>query len=284
MCTYFTPQNFHDRLFTDDGFDKNFLLKWMNQKCLWQIVQYTPATWAAENGHLEVLKYLVEHGAHIEKYAICIAAGRGYLNVVQYLYRKIPKDDRVEYAAEAIPYAAMNGHLDIIKYLYKENENLDIHLRQCLFTADNNGAIRYAARNGHLEVVKYLIKHKADVKADNNYAICMASERGHLEVVKYFAEHGADVTARCNKPIHVASENGHWEIVKYLVEHGANPTCVDGKALVVAVRMQRTEVVEYLLSLDVYSTEMVRQLDSTNSTISTMLKGYEHYPMIKGIR
>ena len=97
------------------------------------------------NGHLDIVKYLVENGA----------------------------DANVNYA---LKWASMNGHLEVIKYLVEHGADI---------TADGNHALRWASRNGHLEVVKYLVEHGADVTAVDNYAIRWASENGYIEIVEY---------------------------------------------------------------------------------------------------
>ena len=74
---------------------------------------------AAELGHLEIVKYLVEMGTQVN-------ACNNY----------------------AIIFAAKNGHLDIVKYLY--NNGADV-------CAQHNRAIRYATTEGHLSIVKFLI-------------------------------------------------------------------------------------------------------------------------------
>src|SRR5690606_34115855 len=71
--------------------------------------------YAASNGHLEVVKYLVGLGADIH-------ANNEY----------------------ALRWAAENGHLEMVKYLV--GLGADIHV-------DNEQALRGAAESGHLEVV-----------------------------------------------------------------------------------------------------------------------------------
>ena len=101
--------------------------------------------WAARNGHLDVVKFLVT----------------------------LPKVDASAYDNYAIRWAAANGHLDVVKYL-ASLPNVDA-------SANNNYAIYWAAKNGHLEVVKFLVTlSKVDVSADDNYAIRYAVIGNHL--------------------------------------------------------------------------------------------------------
>jgi ankyrin repeat protein len=86
--------------------------------------------YAAANGHLDVVKYLVEKGAYI--HAIYDATLR---------------------------VSAENGHLDIVKYLIENGAN--IH-------AGNDYALRFAVYNGHLDVVKCLIENGANLEIIRN--------------------------------------------------------------------------------------------------------------------
>ena len=83
------------------------------------IVQYNGHL---KDGHLEVVVYLVEHGANIH-------ADNDY----------------------AIRLASENGHLEVVRYLVEHGA--DIH-------ANNDYAIRLASENGHLEVVRYLSRKR----------------------------------------------------------------------------------------------------------------------------
>jgi len=74
--------------------------------------------WASENGHLNLVKVLLENGADVHA-----------------------KDDC------ALMRASNNGHLDVVKVLLKNGA--DVH-------ADNDCALRWASENGHLNLVDLL--------------------------------------------------------------------------------------------------------------------------------
>ena len=142
--------------------------------------------WASKNGHLEIVKYLVEQGADI--------------------HTQIDVND-------ALIKAILNGHLEVVRYLIEHGA--DIH-------AQNDSALRWASHNGHLEVVKHLVEHGADVHAEDDHALRLASEHGHLDIVKYLTEHGADVHAENDDALKEAREWGHLEVVKYLESASKN--------------------------------------------------------------
>ena len=73
-----------------------------------------------------------------------MAANNGHLNVVEYL---VDQGANIHVLNDALRYAARNGHLNVVEYLV--NQGADIH-------ANDDEALRFAARNGRLNVVEYL--------------------------------------------------------------------------------------------------------------------------------
>jgi ankyrin repeat protein len=112
------------------------------------------------------------------------AAENGYLEVVKYLHDDI-KDISVNTSGyNAVKWASYYGHLEVVKYLHQNGADI---------TAENNFAVRLAAYRGHLEVVKYLHQNGANIIDRNNYTIRWAAGNGHLKVVKYLRDNGADI-------------------------------------------------------------------------------------------
>ena len=145
------------------------LLKWAREekKCEWdsgtinraahhgnlEMVKYCVANecpndewacaFAAENGHLECLKYLREEvKAPWGSATAAWAAKNGHLHILEYLVeRKYDKYD--EYACER---AAKYGHLDCLKYL-----------RETAKAPWDSWAVRRAHENNHPECLQYLL-------------------------------------------------------------------------------------------------------------------------------
>ena len=109
--------------------------------------------YSVNNGHFEIVKYLITHGAN----------------------------DNNEYT---LIESAKNGHLDIVKYLVEHGA--DIH-------TDDDKAFRVSAINGHLDVVKFLIKNGADIHSGDDEALKESIENGHVEVVKSLVTKGVDI-------------------------------------------------------------------------------------------
>ena len=167
-------------------------------------------------GELSLVKFALARGAKIHSYGGDIALGwaaeNGHLHVVKYLVEEckadLSKDDEF-----ALRWASGAGYLDVVKYLVEHGAN--IHERE-------DGALRQASQEGQLEVVKYLLTIGSNIHARDDDAVRMASINGHIEVVKYLVEHGADIHALNNQALRRAKENGHIEIVKYLNEFEKN--------------------------------------------------------------
>ena len=93
--------------------------------------------YAAREGHLEVVKYLINKGSNI--------------NEKDNYGGRIP-----------LHYAAMNEHLEVVKYLINKGANID--------EKDNRGvtALHQAIYWGRLNVVKFLVRNGANIHERNN--------------------------------------------------------------------------------------------------------------------
>jgi ankyrin repeat protein len=106
------------------------------------LLKYFPEVtmdWAAEKGHLEVVKYLHSIGKDCTTRGTTLAAADGHLEVLKYLH-EIGK----EFTTSAMDVACQYGRLEIVKYLHSIGEDCTMYGRD------------YATLNGHREVVEYL--------------------------------------------------------------------------------------------------------------------------------
>ncbi|CAL6382151.1 PREDICTED: similar to predicted protein [Bathycoccus prasinos] len=98
---------------------------------------------AAQNGHLEVLKYLREEvKATWDSCTAVWAAHNGHLHILEYLVER--KYDK--YDERACMWAAVNGHLDCLK-----------HLHETAKAPWDSDAVRYAHKNNQTECLQYLL-------------------------------------------------------------------------------------------------------------------------------
>lgn len=158
---------------------------------------------AAERGHLDIVKLLLQLGAEVNappspsagRTALQAASGGGFGAIVQLLLEQ-------------------GAHVNAPAARYKG------------FTA-----LQGACLQGNLEVVNLLLGAGADLQASGGgydgdaTALHAAAERGHVKIVKKLVGMGADVNASSNRrgqtPIQGAMAGGHAAVVEYLREQGA---------------------------------------------------------------
>lgn len=116
---------------------------------------YTALQWAARNGHIEVAKLLIDHGANIN-----------------------PTDNHVN---TGLILAAREGHTQMLQLFLECGAHVD---------AQGPGGITaliWATLMEHLEIVKLLIASGANIDAENNQgqtALMLAGENGYTEIVE----------------------------------------------------------------------------------------------------
>ncbi len=130
-------------------------------------------TSACYRGHLNIIKYLVEHGVNISVHhnkPLLRACKSGKLEIVKYIVERGVDD------SNALRCASIYNRYEIVKYLVEKG--IDIH-------ADNDIAVRRASELGHMRIVKYLVENGADIHAKNNYALSLAIKNGHTHIENY---------------------------------------------------------------------------------------------------
>jgi ankyrin repeat protein len=163
----------------------------------------------ARQGNLEGVRHALELGAIDHAYggALIIAALNGHLEIVKFL---LENDHYINRHQDlALKNAAHHGHLEIVKFLVKNGAN--IHTDE-----DEVDPLGSAAVRGHLEIVKFLLENGADIHASKDRSLINAALSGHLEIVKFLVENGADIDARNDQALVSAAIRGHLEIVKFL--------------------------------------------------------------------
>ena len=174
----------------------SFLTK--NYKCYFRKIFFNGSTmkYASENGHLHIVKYLIENGCILDVRAIDRASENGHLHVVKFLHENGAPWD--EYACRS---AAGNGHLHLLKYLHENG---------CPWDENTN---YISAEYGELECLKYA--HENGCPWDEE--VCQFSmNKGNLECLKYAHQNGCPLP----ETILIISKSFTLECLKYLYENG----------------------------------------------------------------
>ena len=192
--------------------------------------QETPLHYASD---LDIIKYLMENNndsrepwceKNIHGNApLHFACSNGHLSIVKYLIEEKDCNPSCENNELWTPlhFACIDDHLDIVKYLIKT--------RECDPSCENRNQytpLHDACRRGHLIVARYLIEQElcdpSCKDKDDNTPLLLACVNGEISIVQYLIEekgcdpcYGDNVWG--NTPLHEACINDHPKIVEYLL-------------------------------------------------------------------
>ena len=222
----------------------------------------TPLMFAAEKGHLDVVKYLLANGADVTarargaKTALIFAVNRnkGQQDVITLLLdhgADVNARDRDD--GTPLLKAAEYGNFEIVQCLVEKGADVNAKGKKQGATP-----IREAARAGKLEIVAYLVTKGADVNVQDAKGvtplIAAVHRPANLEVVEYLVGRGADINLGDNDgntPLITAANKGNLAVVEYLVKKNAAVNASNRKgrtALMVAV--PHLDIVKFLVAND----------------------------------
>ena len=186
----------------------------------------TPIHWASEEGHLEVLQYLVQQGADVRipdgmaRTPLHWACYRGHQKCVTYLREMGAHINTTDCEQKTALYLACNlGHLDVVRYLTSEDAN--VHIK----TKYQSTALQVAARNGHLQTVQHLVKCGAKINFENIFnasPLISACTNGHVHVAQYLIKKGAKLHKNILHDFYDKAQ-----VTTLLIENGANLNTVN---------------------------------------------------------
>ncbi len=211
---------------------------------------------AAGQGHIEVVRFLVEQGADLyirnrqDQDALMFAAAGGHLAVAIFLIDRrrghVPPtrvlaglDSYDSGPQTALEWAAYNGHLDMAHLLL---ENIEIGISR-----HPTASLGLAAYRGHLDVGRLLLEygafvdvHPFGIEERGPTPLMLAAYSGQLDMVRLLLDHGADIHYRATYiwrvrevlgfgpvidtaigagALHMALNQGHAEVLRLLLEH-----------------------------------------------------------------
>jgi len=147
-------------------------------------------TQALKDGDLENVKKFVQKGTDVNKESVLYwASYNGHLEVIKYLVENCAVDVCTKHFGCPHPFtnASSNGHFDIVKYFVK------IGIHQYHF----DDAFCEAVVWNHYDVADYLLKHGANVH--DNYLLHLIIENEDLNGIKYLVENGVNVDLALRK-------------------------------------------------------------------------------------
>lgn len=224
----------------------------------------TPISYAAENGHVAIIKVLLDKGAEIEPTPpdhrfspLSLAVMRNHTAAIELLIENgafMEGNNGPMKYGNMVPHitplsiAAHMSHETTVQMLLDKGANLD--------SKDQYGrtALSRAARRGHKAIVDLLLKKGANIESKDNdkeTPLLKAAKNGHASLVMFLLEKGADINSKdemSRTPLWWASEESDAAIVKLLLEKGAHVDPQDDKGIT-PLSLAVTEGDESLVSL-----------------------------------
>ncbi|KAL1505978.1 hypothetical protein ABEB36_005419 [Hypothenemus hampei] len=186
--------------------------------------QETALTLACCGGFTEVADILLKAGADIELGAstpLMEAAQEGHLELVRFLLEYAANVNAVTQTNDtALTYACENGHTDVAELLIQYGADIEHE------SEGGRTPLMKACRAGHLCTVKFLIDKGANVckqTTNNDHTpLSLACAGGHLPVVQLLLENNADPNHKLkdNSTMLIeAAKGGHTTVVQLLLDY-----------------------------------------------------------------
>lgn len=215
VYTDWVAQNIHlvkeksDRIWTRE--DENmYICDYLATNGLLDILKEAPITKyldrsAVQTGQLHVIKWLVESGRTINKHFVFqIAAGRGYLHILEYMQETFPDTDFVGKSDYyAVSTAAGKGMLHVIKWFESVGKMNATAVQVCAATA---------AAFGNFDIVKYVI---STYPIPSPWEVARkAANGGHRSIIQLLSING--LINRAIVPDLIVAAEQHPRIVVWL--------------------------------------------------------------------
>ncbi|WYZ43203.1 hypothetical protein EsH8_VI_000902 [Colletotrichum jinshuiense] len=237
------------------------------------LVYETPINIAIREGHIEIVRHLLDSGAHPslpsyhwQETPLWSACHRGRLEIAQLLYEKAPETvNTPSYAGETpLIMACESGNIQLVKFLLEKGADIQARCsmgRSCVCSAisEDNGAA--------YKIVDLLIQHGLgvdDVVSSIGFTVLgEACQKGDVRTVRYLLEKGADPIKGQKWP---GDSSQVWRSALHVASH-------NGKPQVVAVLLKHPQLASFIGSIDFYG-QNVLHMDTTtsnNSLVAAMI-------------
>lgn len=161
----------------------------------------TPLIEACRNGCLDAVKVLIKAGANVNLQGeafygpLHCAAYGGHVDTLKYLLEHGARVDLFDGHDRPMNSAAKGGHIEIAKVLLEHGADVNAH------GIDDATPLENAVSHGHAEMVRFLLNNGAEINARGLYgrtALHVAADLDYVEIGRLLLDHGADPGLNCN--------------------------------------------------------------------------------------
>ena len=213
---------------------------------------------AAAHGQRNVIKYLIEKGADVNRpndfdyTPLMISIQQNHVEAVRFLIEK-GADVNAQNKLNETPFifAVEACNAEIVNLLIEKDAQINIK------TKIGQKPLLIAATKGCKEIVEILLQNGIEVddasEIDSTTALMKAAKYGHFDLVKMLLEKGAQINKRNrhgNTALMFAVQNNQTEIVKQLLEAGSDindKNILGYTPLLYALDYNQTDLVKYLI-------------------------------------
>ena len=179
---------------------------------------------AIRGGNLEMVQYLVEHGAYVNgdvetETPLEVAISCNNLEMVRYLVEHRASVNEVDRREPPIVIAARYNNLEIVRYLVEHRAYVNLE------DVNGNIAFMYAVWNGNKDMIEYLVSEGAYVEHTNKEgrsALSIAMEKNDTELVKYLIDNLIKIDSEDDpNKIYFMLKWNEWysKAIEYLIAH-----------------------------------------------------------------
>jgi len=200
----------------------------LNQRRKLGEYEYTFLLIAAEEGHDQLIRLLLDRGAEVNAQggafgnALQAASRGGHEKVIQVLLDRGAKvNAQGGLYDNALQAASAHGHEQIVQVLLDRGAKINAQ------GGHYDNALQAASLYGNENIVQVLLDRGAKVNAQGEYhgnALQAASWEGHEKVIQVLLDRGAEVNAQgghYGNALLAASTHGHEQIMQVLLDRGA---------------------------------------------------------------